>query len=386
MTRRPIGGTYRSRSRWRPTQSSRTCQRSYSQAMRSSLARGHLGRRRAPEAHAHRGADEPAGPDVADVLEAVEPDVAADHHVRSAALLEERERASEPRRKHVPEPGGQRCDLRLALGDQRLRTSELLVGVAGALRVDEDALALAEVERQPPQAGHLTGRVGRRAPHEVGGHPAPADVDGRKHLELVLDHEPQAEPVRVADHGIGQGVVDDARVADEDEHRAGGRHLEALDLEGQPEEHADALQVAARPVDAQVVDEAPAPQGAPAERPAGDHADERQAGDAPQLAEQEPPGHADQAHGHPRLPAHEPQGQVHERRGRQRRGKDQREHDERTGLDRHALRPSQEPRHRAAPRRGTAGLRSPASRAWREPKAQRRRAGVQPSLAPAAAP
>ena len=116
------------------------------------LAGGHLRRGKAPEAHADRRADQPAGPDVADVLEAVEPDVAAQDDVGAARLVEQRERPAEPRRQDVVQAVGQRRDLRLALGDQLLRAGELLGRVARALGVDEDALALAEVVRQAAQA------------------------------------------------------------------------------------------------------------------------------------------------------------------------------------------------------------------------------------------
>src|SRR3712207_7523647 len=53
------------------------------------------------------------------------------------------------------------------------------------------------------------------AAHEVRRAPAPADVDDREHLELALEHEPQAEAVLAADDGVGQRVVDDARRSEE---------------------------------------------------------------------------------------------------------------------------------------------------------------------------
>ena len=168
---------------------------------------------------------------------------------------------------------GQGRDLRLALGYERLRPGELLGGVASALRVDEDPLALTEIVREAPQAIHLSRGVGGGSAHEVRGHPTAADVDRGDHLQLALDHEPQAEPVRVADHGIGERVVDDAGVPAQDEHRPGSRVLESLDLEREAEQDPHTLQVAARPVDPQVVDEPPAPERAAAEGPAGDQVD-----------------------------------------------------------------------------------------------------------------
>ncbi len=53
---------------------------------------------------------------------------------------------------------------------------------------------------------------------------------------------------------VGQRVVDDARMADHHEHGSRARQLEALDLEPQPEQRADAREVAREPEALEAVD------------------------------------------------------------------------------------------------------------------------------------
>lgn len=96
-----------------------------------------------------------------------------------------------------------------------------------------------------------------------------------------------------ADEPVGQRVVDDARVAHEDDHRAGGDVVQALDLEAQSEEALDAVQVPADPALAQVVDaEAARAAVAPGRR----EPDRRQAREPAQLAQQELPQERDEPH------------------------------------------------------------------------------------------
>ena len=144
-----------------------------------------------PEADANRRADEPAGPDVADVLEAVEADVGAEDDVEAGALVEQGQRPAKARRQDVAKPAGPGRELRLALGDDLLGARELRRRVPGALGVDQDALVAADIAGERAQRRDLARRVVRRAPHVVGGHPAAADIDGGKRLELALEDEAQ---------------------------------------------------------------------------------------------------------------------------------------------------------------------------------------------------
>ena len=155
---------------------------------------------------------------------------------RVATLLEQRQHATEARRQHVPERFRERRDRGLALGDDLLRARELLGGAARALGVDQDAVIGAEVLGQRRQLRELCAWVTGRAPDEQRRHPAAADVDRRQDPQLALDHEPEPDSVRAADDHVGERVVDDARVADHHEHRAGAGVLEPVELEAQSEQ------------------------------------------------------------------------------------------------------------------------------------------------------
>ena len=139
------------------------------------------------------------------------------------------------------------------------------------------------------------------------------------------------------DEGAGQRVVDDARVADEDEHRTGRHELEALRLEVQAEEDAQPGQVPGRPALAQPVDAMTTRVGVAPEAARVDQAERR---DPAQLAGQEPPPPERQPDGHPRLAAHGPQREVHQDGGGEDQRREQRQGDEGAGLDRGPLQPS----------------------------------------------
>ncbi len=85
-----------------------------------------------------------------------------------------------------------------------------------------------------------------RRTNSVGTQRPPMSIVGQ-HLQLALDHEAKADPVRAADDHVGQRVVDDARVANQHQHGPRPGELEVLDLEVQVEQRADARQVAPEP-------------------------------------------------------------------------------------------------------------------------------------------
>jgi len=82
------------------------------------------------------------------------------------------------------------------------------------------------------------------------------------------------------------------------EHRAGAGQLEPFDLESEPEQPADPSEVTDQPRALDAVDTVAPHRSIAPER---EQPDPEQAAERPQLAEEEPPQHHEQADGHPGL-------------------------------------------------------------------------------------
>ncbi len=267
-----------------------------------------------------------------------------DEDIGLGARVEQRERPAEARRQQMVQAVGEVGGLRIALADLLLRPGELGRRVARALGEDERPLVGAvEVGRQRAHPCDLRGGIAGSTPDDAGGHPAGAHVQRRQHLELVLDHVAQEHPVRAGDEDRGQRVIDDARVADEDEQRPGLHELVALDLEAQTEQRPHPEQVPRHPGALHVPDVPPAPGRVAAERASREQPGERQPEPAAHFAEHEPPAHEHESHRHPRLARAQPEPEVDERTREQQKRQQRREHHEQDALDEDAPRDVERP-------------------------------------------
>ena len=133
----------------------------------------------------------------------------------------------------------------VALGDPRQRAGAALGREAGPLGVDQHSLVRLQAPGQRVHPLQLH-RLARAAADEVVRQAPAGDVEAGVGEQLALEHEAQPDPMRTGDEDRGQEVVDDARVADQDDHRprrdlllAGHLEAEAEQRPDRPEEDAD---------------------------------------------------------------------------------------------------------------------------------------------------
>ena len=129
-----------------------------------------------------------------------------------------------------PTFGGSRwwiCSARAASAGSRsaifaIMREAALLGEARALGEDQHALVGAHALGEPAHVLALDLGAGAAA-HEVVRQPLAADVEARVVQQLALEQVAQADLVRPRDEDRRQQVVEDARVADEHDHRARAR-------------------------------------------------------------------------------------------------------------------------------------------------------------------